>query len=240
MSVVAFIPLRGGGKRIGLINGLDKERAPLGGPPLMAWTIKAATESKVFSKVYSVTASNDHATLAEKFGAKRFYRRPEWTAADDSPDIDWVSWALKMLEDGEGLPDAFAILRVTSPFRTAFHIREAWKRFFRNVGVDSLRTVRKVSEHPGKMWVIRQGKLLPLLPIGEEKEPWHSRATQQNFECYVQTAGMEFAWSEMVLKTGTIAGSTIIPYVLEGEAALDINTLLDWKAAEEIVRNAKR
>ena len=73
--------------------------------------------------------------------------------------------------------------------------------------------------------------------MGSEEQPWHSSATQDLFECYVQTAGLEMAWSEMVLETGTIAGSNVVPYILEGAAALDINTPADWKAAEEIVND---
>ena len=236
MSVCAFIPLRAGGSRVGLINGLDKERAILGGKPLMGWTIEAAIESRIFDGVYAVVASERHAALAASFGAQ-IIKRPEYTVLPGSPDIEWVEFVLKKFKSDYGRYDAFSILRVTSPFRTAAHIQEAWQTFCSRLGVDSLRTVRKVSEHPGKQWVIRQGRLLPLLPMGSEEQPWHSSATQDLFECYVQTAGLEMAWSEMVLETGTIAGSNVVPYILEGAAALDINTPADWKAAEEIVND---
>jgi len=105
------------------------------------------------------------------------------------------------------------------------------------LGADSLRTVTKVDQHPGKMWIKRQGRLLPLLPMSPEAHPWHSSATQELFEVYTQTAGMEFAWTNKVLESKTIAGSTIIPYTVEGFAALDINTRYDWIKAEEAVKS---
>ena len=93
MNVVAFVPLLAGGSRVGLINEVDKERALLGGKPLMAWTIEAALNSSVFDDVYAVVRSEPHLEMAERFGAKILYR-PEHTVSSNSPDIDWVAWAL--------------------------------------------------------------------------------------------------------------------------------------------------
>jgi len=241
MNVVAFIPLRAGGSRVGLIGGVDKERAILGDKPLMAWTIWAALESGVFDKVIAVTRRKTHMKMARKYGAT-IMERPEYTVTDTSPDIEWVEWALHGLWDdwkynSTPYPDAFAILRATSPFRTAEHIKEAYKKFFDAIGTDSLRTVRKVTEHPGKMWrILNKDRMVPVMPLGPDKQPWHSSATQTLFPCYIQTAGMEFAWSQMVLETGTIAGNAVVPYVVEGAAALDINEYSDWLDAERIVK----
>ena len=225
MSIVAFIPLRGGGERF----GADKELAPLGGHPLLAWTIRSAIDSKVFEKVIAVVADDKHAEAAEKYGAEVPARRPDYTTRDGSPDIEWVLWIL-----GKVPCAAFSILRVTSPFRTAEHIREAKNKFMLS-SVDSLRTVTLSKQDVFKTWVIRNDRLLPLFPIGSETSPWHSRASQDNPKTFVQTAGMEFAWSEMVKRTKTIAGSTVVPYVLEGLPALDINFRFDFDVAEKAV-----
>lgn len=239
MSIAAFIPLRAGGTRVGLINGLDKERALLGGKPLMAWTIEAALESEIFNGVYAVVASEAHAAMAAKYGAQ-IIRRPEYTTRPGSPDIEWVEFVLKKFRGEYWTYDAFSILRVTSPFRTGRHIREAWNKFQGTLGADSLRAVKRVDQHPGKMWVVAGQMMYPLLPMGmgsgPEVPPWHSRATQDLFPCYIQTAGLEFAYSDVVLETHTIAGDYVVPYVLEGAAALDINTKEDWNAAERLVQ----
>jgi N-acylneuraminate cytidylyltransferase len=193
----------------------------------MAWTIAAAKESGVFDEIIAVTASSEHAAIAESYGIKSV-QRPDYTVEDNSPDIEWVNWFFS----GEENYDAFAILRVTSPFRTAETIRAAWETFRTATGIRSLRAVRRVTEHPGKMWVIRHGRLLPLLPMGTE---WHSSPTQSLFDCYIQTAGLEIALTDIVRYTGTIAGGTVIPWVLEGVEALDINTRKDWDEAVALV-----
>jgi N-acylneuraminate cytidylyltransferase len=144
MKTIAFVPLRAGGKRVGLIDGLDKERALLGKWPLMAYTIRWAIDSGVFDAVMAVTASAEHGDLAQEFGASASPERPSYTTRDESPDIEWVDWILNEL-DGDYA--AFSILRVTSPFRTDENIKEAYEKFSENGGANSLRTVTPVSEH---------------------------------------------------------------------------------------------
>ena len=234
MKNVALIPLRAGGKRVGLIDGLDKERAALGEHPLMAYTIRWAIESKIFDDVIAVTRSLEHIDMARDYGASVPFERPSYTVRDGSPDIEWVLWALSSLEEEY---DVYSILRVTSPFRTDEDIRKAYNVFIDTAGADSLRTVAPVVEHPAKMWVIRQHMLLPLLPMGPESNPWHSNPTQNSFTAFIQTAGMEMAWTEMTMETKTIAGSVVVPYVADEWAALDINTKFDWYKAEQAVKH---
>lgn len=227
---VALIPLRAGGKRVGLINDKDKERAKLGRNPLMSYTIRWAIDSGVFDDVIAVTRSKDHIDMAKAYEAN-ILERPAYTVRDSSPDIEWTLWALKELED----VTSYSILRVTSPFRTDEDITAAWN-LFNGLNADSLRTVTPVTEHPAKMWVKRQNRLLPLLPMGPEANPWHSNPTQNSFQVYIQTAGMEMAHANMTLTSKTIAGSAVIPYVVEGLPALDINTRWDWVRAEDAVK----
>jgi len=231
LSIVGLVPLRAGGKRVGLIDGLDKERATMGNHSLMAWTIASAKDSGIFDEIVAITASYDHADVAKSCGIK-YAIRPNYTALDNSPDIEWVSWFFSVVEKKY---DAFAILRVTSPFRSAATIRAAWGEFRTTPGAHSLRAVRRVSEHPGKMWVIRHGYALPLLPAGDPFEPWHSQPTQNLPDVYIQTAGLEMAWTKVVQETRTIAGSVVLPWVLEEPEALDINTRDDWDEAIALV-----
>jgi len=231
-NTVAFIPLRAGGSRVGLIDGLDKEQALLAGHPLMAYTIRAAINSGVFDRVIAVVKSDVHAEIAKDYGASVPWKRPNYTVQDNSPDIEWVQWALQKLDEDGDPADVFAILRVTSPFRSASLISAAASEFYFRQEADSLRTVRRASEHPGKMWVIRDNLLLPLFPMGPEFQPWHSSPTQSLFDVYVQTAGMEFARTKTVYETRSIAGSIIVPFVVDEWEGFDINTREEWELAE--------
>jgi CMP-N,N'-diacetyllegionaminic acid synthase len=226
-SLVAFIPARSGSQRV-----KNKNIRVLGEYPLIAYTIAQAKVSDCFSAVFVSTDCKEIAEIAQKYGAEILGLRPAEFATSTSPDIDWIKHTLKLLKNGNRLPDAFSILRPTSPFRRPETISKAWKSFNSASGVDSLRAVEKCLQHPGKMWMIRDERLLPILPFGEP--PWHSCQYQSLPEVYVQNASLEITWSRVPLEKGTIAGSTVMPWISEELDGFDINTTDDWQQAESI------
>lgn len=222
-TIVALVPARAGSKRIP-----NKNVRLLGNKPLIAWTIEVAKESGIFSGVYVCTDSQEYGHIAAHYGAvviKRF------ASLDDEPDIVWVRNALAALTC-----DAFAILRPTSPFRSAETIRRAWAHFLDNQPCDSLRAVEPVRQHPGKMWICQSNRLLPLLPWATERSPWHSSPTQSLPTVYVQNASLEIAWTRTVLEQGTIAGTNVVPFYTEGLEGYDLNWPEQWPEAEKIAQ----
>jgi CMP-N,N'-diacetyllegionaminic acid synthase len=222
-SIVALIPARSGSKR-----AAHKNVRPLQGHPVVAYTICAAQRAGIFSTVVVSTDSEAYAEIARYYGAEVPFLRPDTISADTSPDIDWVEHALDQLRASGRTFDAFSILRPTSPFRRPDTIRRAWDRFLSAEGIDSLRAVEKVEQHPGKMWVIRGDRLLPLLPLTPADAPWHSQQYAALPEVYIQNASLEIAWSAVVRDGRTIAGTRILPFLTEGSEGLDINRPEDW------------
>jgi CMP-N,N'-diacetyllegionaminic acid synthase len=229
-SAVAFIPARLGSKRVP-----GKNVRALAGHPTLAYTIAPALESGVFSSVIVSTDSEEIATIARHYGAEVPFLRPAAFAGDHSPDIEWLEHILTELRAAGRTWDAFSILRPTSPFRSAGMIRRAFAGFTSQAGADSLRAVEKCTQHPGKMWVIRGERLLPLLPFGPAEQPWHSTPYQALPLVYVQNASLEMAWTRVVFERRTIAGDTIVPFVTEGHEGFDINDPSDWIVAEHLI-----
>ena len=229
-SCVALIPARAGSKRVP-----DKNIRRLGAHPLIAYTIAAALESGVFAAVVVSTDSPRYADIARHYGAEAPFLRPEGMAGDLSPDIEWVEYTLAEL-GAAGRPfDCFSILRPTSPFRTAATIRRAWSEFSAETGLDSLRAVEKCKQHPGKMWVIRGRRMVPLLPLGPVAQPWHSSQYQALPEVYVQNASLEIAWTRVVTAGRTIAGEVVLPFLTQGSEGFDVNQPYDWQYAESLL-----
>jgi CMP-N,N'-diacetyllegionaminic acid synthase len=227
---VALIPARAGSKRVP-----HKNVAPLAGHPLIAYSIAAAWASGVFDRVVVSTDARAYAAVARHYGADVPALRPESLAGDTSPDIDWVVHMLDTLEQQGDRFEVFSILRPTSPFRLPETIRRAWRTFLADPGGDSLRAVEKCRQHPGKMWVKRGNRLLPLLPFGPEEQPWHSSQYPSLPVVYVQNASLELAWVRTVRETHTIAGVNIIPFLTEGFEGFDVNHPYDWQLAELLV-----
>ena len=229
-SAVAFIPARLGSKRVP-----GKNIRALAGHPMLAYTIAPAIESGAFSSVIVSTDSEEIAAIARHYGAEVPFLRPASFAGDTSPDIEWLEHALTELRAAGRSWDAFSILRPTSPFRSAAAIRRAFQQFVSQTGADSLRAVEKCTQHPGKMWVIRGDRMLPLLPFGPAEQPWHSTPYQALPPVYVQNASLEIAWTRVVFERRTIAGDVLVPFVTEGYEGFDINDPTDWMVAERLL-----
>jgi N-acylneuraminate cytidylyltransferase len=229
-SAVALIPARQGSKRVP-----GKNVRLLKGHPMLAYTIASALESGVFERVIVSTDAEGVAEVARHYGAEVPFLRPERFAGDTSPDIEWLEYTLQELKTRGRSWEAFGLLRPTSPFRTAATIRRAWALFSAQPGVDSLRAVEKCAQHPGKMWIVRGDRMLPLLPFGPVERPWHSTPYQALPEVYVQNASLEIAWTRVVLEGRSIAGTSIVPFLTEGYEGFDINDPRDWTLAETLI-----
>ena len=233
-TIVALIPARSGSKRVP-----NKNVRPLAGHPVIAYTIAAALQSETFADVIVSTDSTAYAEIARHYGAEVPFLRPAELSGDLSPDIDWVEDVLQRLQTTGPTDECFSILRPTSPFRQPETIGRAWREFLAEEGVDSLRAVEKCKQHPGKMWVVRGRRMLPLLPLSPPEQPWHSSQYQALPEVYVQNASLEIAWTRVVTDGRTIAGTVCLPFFTRGYEGFDVNRPEDWRLAEELVRSGE-
>ena len=229
MTAVALIPARSGSERVP-----GKNVRLLAGRPLLAYSIAAAQQSECFSEVFVSTDSSEYARVAQHYGAAVFMR-PQLYAGALSPDIDWVRHAIEgpLWEDWQ--PDLFAILRPTSPFRTADTIKRAFEEFdsARN---DSLRAVEPVKQHPGKMWILRDDIMYPLMPMDAGGPPMHSSQYKSLPQIYVQNSSLELADTRKTLwDTHSIAGYRIQPFITNEFEGFAIDTPADWQRAEYIL-----
>ena len=233
-SIVALIPARSGSKRVA-----DKNIRPLAGHPLIAYSIAAALQSNIFKAVIVSTDSDRYAEIARHYGAKVPFLRPAKIAGDISPDIEWVEYTLAELRKNGMNYDCFSILRPTSPFRLPDTIQRAWQEFLAAEGVDSLRAVEKCQQHPGKMWIVREKRMMPLLPMGPAEQPWHSSQYPSLPEVFVQNASLEIARTRVIFEERTIAGNVLMPFFTKDLEGFDVNSEYDWQLAEHMVRNGE-
>ena len=229
-KIVGLIPARAGSKRVP-----GKNVRLLQGHPLIAYTIAAAIDSGIFCAVIVSTDSPEVGELARYYGAEVPCLRPPEYARDTSPDIEWVRFTLHRLQAAEKGLEAFSILRPTSPFRLPETIRRAWEQFLAVGRADSLRAVELCKQHPGKMWVLEDDLMRPLLEDHNASPPWHSTAYQALPPVYAQNASLEIAWTKVPFEQGTIAGKMVVPFLTKDFEGYDINKVEDWWLAETIL-----
>ena len=214
-----------------------KNIAPLAGHPLIAYSIAAARESGLFD------ASSSRPTREEIADGRAPLRRRGARAAPggdgrrDVADIEWVRHVL----DGHATGSCSRSCARRARSAPAATIRARLGRASRPCpDADSLRAVRPVREHPGKMWRLDGELMAPLLPQAPGEVPTHSRQTAALPEpCYVQDSSLEIAWTRIVAD-GEIAGRRVVPFFPEGVEGLSIDYPDDLERAERARRRATR
>ena len=232
--MIALIPARGGSQRLP-----RKNIRLLAGHPLLAYTISAARDAGCFDAIYVSTEDAEIAEVARTYGAE-VITRPMALASGTSPDVEWVRHALTVL--GNPPMVTWALLRPTSPFRTAATIQRAYHAFRVPDGThDSLRAIEPVTQHPGKMWTadLPLGYGPPIKPLLDRKRPdgtpWHSSPTQSLPVYYVQNACLEMGWGANLWTHGAIHGKKVAPFLTEGYEGVDLNNERDWRDAEYLI-----
>lgn len=235
-KIIALIPARSGSKRV-----INKNTKTIEGHPLIAYTIQAAVDSNIFDEIIVSTDSKKTASIAQYYGAKVPFLRPEEYALDKSPDIQWVKHALDFQKEKGSEYNFFSILRPTSPFRKSETIKRAYKQFL-SIKCDSMRAVEKCLQHPCKMWVINDDTMSPFVNLdqaGPMNQPLHSSQYPSLPEVYIQNASLEIAHTNVVYKYKNISGDKIIPFLTENDEGIDVNVEEDWVMANMLIANDK-
>ena len=232
-SAIALIGARAGSERV-----KDKNVRRLAGHPLLAYAIETARRAEVFDRILVSTDSEQIAQVARWYGADVPFLRPVEYASSTSPDIEWIAWTLRRLDERY---DLFAIVRATNPFRGPEVIRRGLDQLLATPEADSIRAVELVKQHPGKMWVIDEvGRLMrPLLDQSHLDVAWHAGQYQALPPIYVQNSALEIAWTRVVAATGTREGRMLAPFMTEGYEGLNIDDEDDFARAEELVATGR-
>jgi len=212
---IAFIPARSGSLRVE-----NKNIKLLQGHPLIAYTITAAKDSGIYEKIVVSTNSELIKDIALYYGADVPFLRPDKIATFVSPDIEWIKHAFSNLSTTF---DCFSILRPTSPLRKHETIQRAWNQFLSTKNIDSLRAVELCKQHPGKMWVLENSLMRPLLDQSHLEVAWCSRQYQDLPKIYVQNSSLEMAWTKVISETNSQEGNLIAPFFTDEDEGLSID-----------------
>ncbi len=234
LKKVAFIPARSGSKRI-----KDKNIYSLDNHPLLAYTISSAVESKIFDSIICATDSIKYAEIAKYYGAEVPFLRDTKISDDKSADLEWLTWAVEMLNSQGRNFDIFSILRPTSPLRQVSTLNRAFAEFLSGENIDSLRAVEKCHQHPGKMWVISGSTMQPLLPFKNGSVPWHSSQYDSLPEIFIQNASLEIAWTKTLINKKSISGEIVMPFITKSFEGFDINYPEDLNLLGELIKCKK-
>jgi len=230
-KAVAVIPARGGSKRIPRKNIKEFH-----GLPLIAYSIKAALESKLFAKVIVSTDDEEIAKVAREHGAEVPFIRPEELSDDFADTGDVVKHALKYLKKTGEEFDYVCTIYATAPFLQAKYLIEGYEKLEASDAINSF----SATSMPFPIW-----RTFKIDKNGRCEMFWRENFSKrsQDLEEAFQDAG-QFYWSKLNKRSSDIMfGKDSIPIILPRYLVQDIDTLEDWKRAEymyEVIKESDK
>lgn len=223
--MIAIIPARGGskglpGKNIKKINGL----------PLIGYSIKAAQESNLISRIIVSTDDEQIAMISRELGAEVPGLRPADLAQDDSKAIDVYRYTIKLLEEKDSsVVSNVIILQPTSPLRTVEDIDKAIRLFELKEAYSVISMCEADKPIEWAKEISSEGIVKQTITQSNENRQEYSKKFYPN--------GAVFVFSREAIESGEYYSSNTFGYVMERKRSLDIDDQFDFDLAKLIIEN---
>jgi len=217
---IAIIPARGGSKRI-----LRKNIKEFYGKPLIAYSIQAALESKLFDKIIVTTDDEEIASVAKKYGANVPFIRPKELSDDFTGTTDVVTHALQWLKDKGESYDYVCTIYATAPLLQSKYLIEGFEKLQNSDAINAFSATSMPFPIQRTFKISNDERCEMFWP-----ENYNTRS--QDLEEAYQDAG-QFYWTKVDQHSNEIMfGKDSIPIILPRHLVQDIDTLEDWQRAE--------
>lgn len=224
MNNLAIIPARSGSKGL-----KDKNIKLLNGKPLIAYSIEAAKQARLYSHILVSTDSEKYGKIAVQYGAEVPFYRSEENASDIASSWDVVKEVLTKYK-GMGVEfDTFTLLQPTSPLRNYEDILKAHYLFVQKSAV-AVVSVCEMEHSP--LWsnvLPTDNSLSEFLKVDRNKQ-------RQKLETYYRINGAIYMASiKDFLEDTNLYRENCYAYKMPVERSIDIDTELDFRIAETII-----
>ena len=228
-KTIAIIPARGGSKRIP-----RKNIKQFFGKPMIAYSIEAAINAKLFDEIIVSTDDDEIADIAQKFGASVPFMRPKELSDDLTTTGAVIEHAIKFLKKrGE------KIKFVCTIYATAPLIDEKYLRLgFEKLSSSNAKYAFSCTSMPFPIW-----RTFKITDNGRCEMFWKENfaKSSQDLEEAYQDAG-QFYWANLDISSSDdiFFGQDSVPIVLPRHLVQDIDTLDDWQRAEFLYEALQR
>lgn len=216
-QTIALIQARGGSKGVP-----RKNVRPLGGYPLIAWSVAACVLSSRVDRTILSTDDEEIAEVAAAYGAEVPFMRPAEFATDTAVDKDVIRHAIDWLTENDGsAPDLIFQVRPTTPYRDPALIDAAIETMQSDDEATSLRSAFEVPESPAKMFVRRGRYFEGLCPLDGRTE--YFNLPRQHFApVFFPNGYVDIVRSQVVIDTGYCYGDRILAFEVPDVGEVDV------------------
>lgn len=233
-NILCTICVRGGSKGV-----KNKNIKAINDKPLIAYTIEQAKQSGLFEYIVTSTDSDDIARIAKEYGAEIFFKRSAEMASDTAGKLDVIRDAFIRSEKYYNQQFDYLIdLDATAPLRNVDDIINSFNQFLKNNN-DNLITAMPSRRSPyfnlvevDSVGKVNLSKRLDDSVLRRQDAP---KSYDMNASIYIWKRDTILNESSLFLeKTGL--------YVMPEERSIDIDTELDFKFVEFLMKekNAKK
>lgn len=223
---LCIIPARGGSKRIPRKNIKD-----FLGKPIVAYSIEAAKQCKLFDKIIVSTDDAEIAAVARHYGAEVPFIRPANIADDYATTIDVINHAINYYHESGVLFTSVSCIYATAPFVISDDLIRAFELMNSQDKVDY---VFSATEFSFPIW---RGFSIDQSGFANMVWPENFAKRSQDLEKIYHDAGMfYFGKPEAFLGNKPIFGNSSKPLLIPHYRVQDIDTLDDWQRAEVMYR----
>ncbi len=223
MNNIAIIPARRGSKGL-----KDKNIRELNGIPLIGYSIKAATDSNLFSHIMVSTDSEHYADIAKALGAEVPFLRSAEMSSDTAGSWDVVKEVLNGYSDKF---DTVCLLQPTSPLRTADDIAAGY-HMLDDKNADAITAVCEMDHSPLWSMTLDESLSLKMFRKGVKENPRQKLNTYYRINGALYIRRILYTSSEIA-----ILSDKEFAYIMEKRKSVDIDTIEDFDYAEYIIKN---
>lgn len=227
MKRLLIIPARGGSKRIPNKNIKD-----FCGLPMLGHAINIAQAAGIFNVIHVSTDSTDIADIAEKYGHKPLFSRPNILSDDQAPMMEAIKFVVEEYEKRGVFYDTVVLLYATSPLTDSNDLVKACAQFEKEDKVKALLAVTSYPAPIEQAFRMKANKdLIPNDAIALE-------IRTQDLDHAWYDAGMFAIYSSEYVKLSKNGGdfTAFRGYNVAPHRVTDIDWPEDWVRAEALFR----
>lgn len=210
----------------------NKNLINLNKKPLMSYTIKSAVNSKLFDNIVVSSDSKKIQRLSKKFGAEVIFSRPKKLSTNYVPKISAIKHAvMKSEKHYKKKYDYVVDLDVTAPYRDANDIEKAFKKFQKSKK-DMLVSVTRSRKSPYFNMLEIKNRGISLV----KKASKEVVARQKSPKVYDMNASIYIWKRDKLFKSKSLLQKSLSIYEMSEEKSIDIDTELDLRINEMIIK----
>jgi CMP-N,N'-diacetyllegionaminic acid synthase len=225
--VLAVIAARGGSKGLPRKNVL-----PLGGQPLVAWSVRAAQSSRLIDRCLVSTDDAEIAAAARAAGGDVPFLRPAALADDTAAIEDVVLHALDFAEAEAGQAyDLVVLLQATSPLRIAEDIDQTLACCLQHDAPTAIAVVPSAKSPYWSFGLDGAQRLTRLFA-----PPSSGERRQALPQTYLPSGAVYVARVAWFRDHRRFVAEATVGHIIPPERAVDIDTRLDFTLCEALLR----